>query len=53
MQDLLSERGVFVRRKGADTYQKEEGIVEIENGDWLRFGDVEYLVSLIPYVGVE
>ncbi len=52
LQDLMSERGVFVRRRGDDTYQREEEIVVLENGDWVRFGDVEFLVSLIPHVGV-
>lgn len=51
VQDLMSERGVFVRRRGAGVYEREPEPTEIENGDWVRFGDVEFLVSLIPYVG--
>ena len=51
LQDLMSDRGVFVRRRGDDTYQREEEIVVLENGDWVRFGDIEFLVTLIPHVG--
>lgn len=51
VQDLMSERGVFVRRRGAGVYEREAEPTEIQNGDWVRFGDVEFLVSLIPYVG--
>lgn len=51
IQDLMSERGVFVRRKGTDTYKREEDAVRVDNGDWVRFGDVEFLVALIPHVG--
>lgn len=51
VQDLMSDRGVFVRRRGADSYQREYEIVSVEHGDWVRFGDVEFLVSLIAHVG--
>ena len=51
LHDLMSDRGIFVRRRGDNTYQKEEELVILENGDWVRFGDVEFLVTLIPYVG--
>jgi len=53
VQNLMSERGVFIRVQGADTYKREEDVIVVKNGDWVRFGDVEFLVSLIPYVGVE
>lgn len=51
VQDLMSERGVFVRGKDSSAYEKETETVEVFNGDWVRFGDVEFLVSLIPHVG--
>jgi rRNA maturation endonuclease Nob1 len=51
VQDLMSERGVFVRRKGNAAYRKEEDAVRLEHGDWLRIGDVEFLVVLIAHVG--
>ncbi|MBN8548295.1 MAG: FHA domain-containing protein [Deltaproteobacteria bacterium] len=53
VQDLMSDRGVFVRRRGDDTYRREADVVGVEHGDWLRFGDVEFLVSLIAHVGVK
>lgn len=53
IQDLMSERGVWVRRKGQDTYQREEDGVVLNHGDWVRFGDEEFLVSLVPYIGVK
>ncbi len=51
VQDLMSERGVHVRGKDEDTYQREEEVVTLEHGDWLRLGDVEFLVTLIAHVG--
>ncbi|MCB0332782.1 MAG: FHA domain-containing protein [Bdellovibrionales bacterium] len=51
VQDLMSERGVHVRGREEDTYQREEEVVTVEHGDWLRFGDVEFLVTLIAHVG--
>lgn len=53
VQDLMSERGIWVRRRQEDTYQREEDGVELMHGDWVRFGDEEFLVSLVPYVGVQ
>jgi hypothetical protein len=53
VQDLMSDRGVFVRRRGDDTYRREADVARVEHGDWLRFGDVEFLVSLIAHVGVK
>jgi len=52
IQDLISERGVWIRRKDEDTYHQEENSIELFHGDWVRIGDVEFLVSLVPYVGV-
>ncbi len=53
IHDLMSERGVFLRKRGEDTYRREEDQLAVQNGDWVRFGDVEFLVSLIPQVGVK
>jgi len=52
IQDLISERGVWIRRRDEDTYHQEENSIELFHGDWVRIGDVEFLVSLVPYVGV-
>ncbi len=48
VQDLMSERGLFVRSREGGQYRREEGTVEIKHGDWLRFGDVEFLVTIVP-----
>lgn len=48
LQDLMSERGTFVRSKGDAQYRREEGIIEVRHGDWIRFGDVEFLVTIVP-----
>jgi hypothetical protein len=53
IQDLISERGVWVRKKGEDTYHREDNNVELNHGDWLRLGDIEFVVSLVAYVGVK
>lgn len=47
IQDLMSDRGVFIRRKGQETYQKEDGIIKCLSGDWIRLGDVEYLLTIV------
>jgi hypothetical protein len=49
LQDLMSDRGVFVRSSdGGGGYRREEGTVRIAHGDWVRFGDVEFLVVMVP-----
>ena len=48
VQDLLSEGGVHIRRRQADAYQRISDAVSLEHGDWVRFGEVEFLVTLIP-----
>jgi hypothetical protein len=48
LQDLMSERGTFVRCQGEAQYTREEGVIEVRHGDWIRFGDVEFLVTIVP-----
>ncbi len=48
LQDLMSERGTFVRQQGEAQYSREDGVMEIRHGDWIRFGDVEFLVTIVP-----
>lgn len=48
IQDLMSERGVFVRAGERGQYKREDGVVELKHGDWVRFGDVEFLVTVVP-----
>jgi pSer/pThr/pTyr-binding forkhead associated (FHA) protein len=45
VEDLMSECGVFVRAQDGAAYQREEDAV-LRHGDWVRFGDVEYVVTL-------
>lgn len=48
IQDLMSERGTFIRSQGDAQYRREESVIEVNHGDWIRFGDVEFLVVLVP-----
>ena len=51
VQDLLSDRGVFMRRRNSDNFQRISDAVNLEHGDWVRFGEVEYLLCLIARAG--
>ncbi len=48
IQDLMSDRGVFHRTGDRGQYQREDGVFHLEHGDWVRFGDVEFLVTIVP-----
>jgi pSer/pThr/pTyr-binding forkhead associated (FHA) protein len=48
IQDLMSERGVFIRPGERGQYKREDGVIELKHGDWVRFGDVEFLVTVVP-----
>lgn len=48
IQDLMSERGLFVRYSDGGPYKRDEGTVDLAHGDWIRFGDVEFLVVIVP-----
>jgi pSer/pThr/pTyr-binding forkhead associated (FHA) protein len=48
IQDLMSERGLFIRAGERGQYKREDGVVEVKHGDWVRFGDVEFLVTVVP-----
>ena len=47
VQDLMSDRGVFVRRRAGEAYQRVLESTKLEHGDWVRFGDIEFLVAII------
>jgi len=51
IQDLMSDQGFFVKRRGSGSFEQEEDVVDIAHGDRIRFGEVEFLVSLIAHVG--
>ncbi len=53
VQDLMSENGISICRKGQNGFEREEDAVVVENGDSIRFGQVEFIVSLIAEVGVK
>lgn len=44
----MSDHGVFVRQDELAEYQQEESLVRVSHGDWLRFGEVEFLVIIVP-----
>jgi hypothetical protein len=48
IQDLMSDRGVFRRSGDRGQYVREDGVFTLEHGDWVRFGDVEFLVTIVP-----
>ncbi|RIL09922.1 MAG: hypothetical protein DCC75_05485 [Proteobacteria bacterium] len=50
-QDLLSDKGMHLRRKGTDNYQRISDSTRLEHGDWIKFGEIEFLVSYVPGVG--
>jgi len=51
VQGLMGERGVFSREGDTGAYQRREEPFRLQHGDWVRFGDVEFLVCLIAHVG--
>lgn len=51
IQDLKSERGVFIREDGSSAYRREYDSSSLHHGDWVRFGDLEFLVSVIAGAG--
>lgn len=48
VQDLMSDHGVFVRAGDDGSYRREDGVIRVSHGDWLKFGDVEFLVIIVP-----
>ena len=53
VQDLMSEYGVHVCRRGSSDFVREDEPVAVEHGDVLRIGEIEFVVSLIAEVGVK
>jgi hypothetical protein len=51
VQDLMSASGFYVKKRGSETFQREYYTTVVEHGDSVRFGAVEYLVSLVAHVG--
>ena len=51
LQDLMSDRGVFIRTQDHGAYTRVEERISLGHGDWVRIGDVEFLVVLVPSPG--
>ncbi len=49
VQDLLSEKGTFYKKAGSQNYVQVTHLIELNHGDWLKFGDYEVMVCLVPY----
>ncbi len=47
VQDLMSEKGTFLRRFGEESFTECSEPITIKHGDWLRFGEYEVLVCLV------
>lgn len=48
IQDLMSEQGVFLKSAGSPAYEQKEESFSVTHGDWVRFGMVEFLVTVVP-----
>lgn len=50
VQDLMSEQGVFVRRRGEANFERCD-TCNINHGDAIKFGEVEYVLSVVAQSG--
>ncbi|MEZ4754321.1 MAG: FHA domain-containing protein [Bdellovibrionota bacterium] len=48
VQDVMSEAGVFIRSSAMDEFRQTEERVTLEHGNRVAFGDLEFIVVLIP-----
>jgi hypothetical protein len=48
VQDLMSDSGVFRRRAREGSFAAFAEPFELKHGDWVRFGNVDFLVTMIP-----
>ena len=51
VQDLMSDRGTFIRRYGTEKFARVENTVQVSHGDTVRFGEFDVLVCLVPRGG--
>ncbi|MFN8391711.1 MAG: FHA domain-containing protein [Bdellovibrionota bacterium] len=51
VQDVMSERGTHLKKSGTDAYVPIGNPVSVEHGDWLKLGEYEVLVCLVPQRG--
>ena len=45
----MSEQGTFVKRAKTNNYVPVQQVITLEHGDWVRFGQYEVMVCLVPY----
>ncbi len=48
IQDLMSEHGLYIKKHGSKKYEVIDDIEVVENGDWIRFGNIEFMVVIMP-----
>ena len=48
VQDLLSDEGTCIKKSGSTDYKALEVATVIENGDFLKLGDFEVMLCLLP-----
>lgn len=53
VRDLMSEHGISVKRRDAGSYERAGEETAIRHGDWIKFGQVEFLVTLVAHVGIK
>lgn len=48
IQDLMSEAGVYRKRQGETDFTQFGEPFEVKHGDWIRFGNIDFLITMIP-----
>ncbi len=48
VQDLMSEHGTYLMRQGESAYTRYHEPITVEHGDWIKFGEYEVLVCVMP-----
>ena len=51
VQDLMSEQGTYVKKSGKKNYVQPTEAVELEHGDYVKLGEYEVMVCIIPAAG--
>ncbi len=51
IQDLMSENGVFIQKRGEGSFEQYEQIASLAHGDILKLGEVEFLVNVNANIG--
>jgi hypothetical protein len=51
VQDLMSENGTYIKKSGSGNFEKVLVPTVAEHGDWLKFGEYEVMVCIVPSEG--